>query len=90
MPKYLEAARRNRLEGYVEMFVEYRADGSVGDIQVTKKLGAGLDEEAVRAARQVIFLPAVKDGAFVTSRSETKIGFDLPGGKRLDAPSTKD
>lgn len=86
-PTYLEMARKSRMEGYVEMSVEYRADGSVGDVKVTKELGAGLDEEAVRAARQAVFLPAIKNGAFATSWVEAKVGFDLAGGKKLEPPS---
>ena len=50
------------------MRVEFLADGTVGKVQVLNQLGAGLDENAVAAARKAVFLPAVKDGKFISFR----------------------
>jgi hypothetical protein len=55
--------------------VEYLANAAVGDVQIIKKVGHGLDENAVLAKRRDVFLPAVKDGIFVTDRVEMKITF---------------
>jgi TonB family protein len=72
-PAYSEWARRQGIEGTVELSVEFKADGSVGGVQVLKGLGGGLNDEAVRAAHHTIFLPAVKDGAFADySKSVTQ------------------
>ena len=53
-------------KGAIELSIEYRADGSIGEIKILKGLDKEMDSYAVQAARQNIFLPAIKDGAFVT------------------------
>jgi TonB family protein len=72
---YSYAAEKNRVTGTVYLSVEYGADGLVGEVQVTKGLGFGLDQNAVQALRQFVFLPAVKDGAFVAERKDLKVTF---------------
>lgn len=52
--------------GTVNLSVEYRADGSVGEVQLLSGLGPEVDKRCIRQARNVIFLPAVRDGRFVT------------------------
>lgn len=59
-------ARAKGLKGTIELSIEYRADGSIGDVKIVKGLDKEMDGYAVQAARQNIFLPAIKDGAFVT------------------------
>lgn len=59
-------ARIKGLKGSIELSIEYRADGSIGDVKLLKGLDKDMDGYAVRAARESIFIPAVKDGAFVT------------------------
>lgn len=62
--------RKNIITGTVVLSVEYRADLSVGDIQLIKGLNPELDENVILATRQSVFLPAIKNGAFVTHREE--------------------
>lgn len=52
--------------GSIELSIEYRADGSIGEVILLKGLDKELDKYVVQAARQNIFIPAIKDGAFVT------------------------
>ena len=52
--------------GTVRLSVEYRADGSVGDVKLLNGLGSEIDKRCIREARNVIFLPAVTDRKFVT------------------------
>ncbi len=59
-------ARAKGLKGSIELSIEYRADGSIGDVKILKGLDKEMDGYAVHAARQNIFLPAIKEGAFVT------------------------
>jgi hypothetical protein len=56
------------LNGSVVLSVEFLADGTVGDIQVVTGFGSFIDKHVVQATRRDVFLPAVKDGAFVTYR----------------------
>jgi TonB family protein len=72
-PTYPYIARKDKLSGKVELLIEYRSDGLVGDVQIIKGLGWGLDESVIRAARQNVFLPAIKDGTFVTHQSNARI-----------------
>jgi len=50
----------------VKLSVEYRADGSVGEIKVLSGPETQFAQRCIQAARNVIFLPAVKDRQFVT------------------------
>ena len=68
-------ARALRLSGTIELSSEYRADRSIGDVKIVKGLDKEIDDYAVRATRQNIFLPAVKDGAFVTSWESGSLTF---------------
>lgn len=52
--------------GKVELSVEVRADGSVGEIRVVKGLRSDMDQSCIQSQRQNIYLPAVRDRAFVT------------------------
>lgn len=56
----------SKRNGTVRLSVEHRADGSVGEIKVLSGLGTQVDQRCIQAARNVIFLPAVKDRQFVT------------------------
>ncbi|CAN5406785.1 hypothetical protein BH20ACI2_BH20ACI2_27280 [soil metagenome] len=52
--------------GKVELSVEVRADGSVGVVKVMKSLRNDMDQLCVQSQRESIYLPAIKDWAFVT------------------------
>jgi len=67
--------RENNIKGTLVLSVEYRADSSVGDIQVMKELRPEIDENVILATRQSVFLPAIKNGAFVTQRRNFEIKF---------------
>jgi TonB family protein len=63
-PRYTHSALVRKLEGDVELEVVVLADGTVGDLRVSKSLDKlyGLDDEAVGAARQWVFSPALEAG----------------------------
>ncbi len=61
-PGYSEAAVKAGLEGGVVLAVVVGTDGKPRSLWVVLPLGEGLDENAVAAARQLIFTPATKDG----------------------------
>jgi len=76
-PGYSEEARKKRIGGVVNLRVEFRADGTVGDVSITRGLGYGLDEKATESAQQILFLPAIKDGVFVTIRTPIQVDFNV-------------
>jgi protein TonB len=57
-PAYSDEARKAKLQGLVTMRVLVGADGRVREVQVTRGIGLGLDENAVHAVRGWQFLPA--------------------------------
>lgn len=61
-PRYTEAARANKIRGTVTMRVWVGADGDVKQVKVVRGLPDGLTEQAIEAARQAKFKPAMKDG----------------------------
>jgi TonB family protein len=61
-PLYSDEARKAKMQGQVTMRVRVGLDGRARDIQVTRGIGLGLDENAVRAVRGWQFIPA-KDAA---------------------------
>ena len=61
-PVYTQEARNLRIEGEVLLEVVLEASGKLRVLRVVHGLGHGLDENAVKAAEQIHFKPAVKDG----------------------------
>jgi protein TonB len=57
-PVYSDEARKAKMQGVVTMRVLVGADGHVRDVQMTRRIGMGLDENAVRAVRGWQFIPA--------------------------------
>lgn len=74
---YTDAARRSGVTGDVVLEIVVRHDGSVGDVRVLRRLGAGLDERAVQAVRQWRFAPATRQGAPVDVVVEVAVEFRL-------------
>jgi TonB family protein len=74
---YSEDARRRGVEGDVLLEIIVRRDGSVGDVKILRRLGAGLDERAVQAVRQWRFAPAKRLGTPVDVIVEVAVEFKL-------------
>ena len=66
-PAYTSDAMRQRIEGEVWLDCVVFANGNVGECKVTRSLDArfGLDEEAVKAARNWRFRPGTRQGVAV-------------------------
>src|SRR5579883_2780857 len=76
-PAYTDEARRLRVEGEVLLEVVLEASGRVHVVRVVRGLGHGLDESAVRAAEQISFKPALRDGQPSDSTAVLHIIFQL-------------
>jgi TonB family protein len=61
-PVYTDEARELKLEGEVLLEVNFGADGKCEVLRLLKGLGHGLDEAAQRAAEQIRFTPATRNG----------------------------
>jgi TonB family protein len=76
-PSYTEEARKLRIEGEVLLEVKFEASGSIQVMRVIRGLGHGLDESAIKAAQQIRFNPAQKDGQPVDFTGVLHITFQL-------------
>jgi TonB family protein len=77
LPVYTQEARRLRLEGEVLVRVMFAASGDLRVQQVVQGLGHGLDEAALRAAQQIRFRPARRNGEPYDSVALVHIVFEL-------------
>jgi TonB family protein len=77
-PHYTELARKARLQGYVLLELTIDESGNVAEARVVKSLPFGLDQEAVEAARQWKFTPALRDGHPVQVFLDVPVRFALP------------
>jgi TonB family protein len=76
-PRYTEEAEALGIQGTVVLEVEFTASNEVRVLRIIRKLGHGLDEAAVRAAEQIRFKPARRQGVAVDSRVTVQIDFHL-------------
>jgi TonB family protein len=76
-PAYTQEARSLRIEGEVLLEVVLEASGSLHVVRVVHGLGHGLDDNAVKAAEQIHFKPAMKDGEPTDSTVVLHIIFQL-------------
>jgi TonB family protein len=76
-PAYTADARALHLEGDVVLEVLFAASGEARVTRIVRGLGHGLDESAARAAAQIKFRPAKRDGELVDSASLIHVVFQL-------------
>jgi TonB family protein len=76
-PQYTEEARRNSVTGTVVLRAVFTSKGYVSNIKAVKGLPDGLTEKAIVAARNVRFIPAVKDGRYVNQYIQIEYNFNL-------------
>ncbi len=76
-PVYTQEARNLRIEGEVLLEVVLEASGKLRVVRVVRGLGHGLDDNAVKAAEQIHFKPAVKDGQPTDSTVVVHIIFQM-------------
>jgi len=76
--RYPKEALEKKIEGSVH--IHYRVDGlgKVIEVNVTKSLGYGCDEEAIRVVKLLKYDKAKNRGLRVTAGMRTKINFKLP------------
>lgn len=76
-PTYTDAARASQTMGTVVLRCVFSASGEVINIRVVSGLPDGLTERAIGAARQIKFIPPVKDGRFVSMWIQLEYNFNL-------------
>jgi TonB family protein len=77
-PEYPQTAAHADAEGTVDVAVDVGADGEVGEVQIVRWAGFGLDETTVATVRQLHFFPAMKNGAPMPMRVLLRYNFRKP------------
>ena len=77
-PNYPDTAARAEAEATVDVVVDVGADGEVGEVQVVRWAGFGLDESTVATVRQLHFFPAMKNGTPIPMRVLLRYNFRKP------------
>lgn len=76
-PSYTENARQHSVTGTVVLRAILTSSGAVTGIRAIKGLPDGLTEKAIGSARQIKFIPAVKDDHFVSMYIQLEYSFNL-------------
>lgn len=76
-PVYTSEAKQLKVQGDVILRVTFKASGQVVVQGIVQGLGHGLDDEARRAAQQIRFRPATRNGQAVDKTTNVTITFQL-------------
>jgi TonB family protein len=74
---YTDAARQANISGKVRLVVLLGANGRIEYVFILNRIGHGLDEAAVAAAKAIKFVPKMKDGKPVTAAVTIEYGFSI-------------
>ena len=77
-PEYPQSAAQADAEATVDVVVDVDANGEVGNVEVVRWAGFGLDEATVATVRQLHFFPAMRNGAAVPLRVLLRYNFRKP------------
>ncbi len=75
--RYTEAARQAGVQGTILLRVVFLRNGTIGNIEVVRGLPDGMNEEAIKATKELIFLPARKNGKIVSVSMALEFSFNL-------------
>jgi len=77
-PEYPQTAARADAEATVDVAVDVGADGEVGEVQIVRWAGFGLDETTVATVQQLHFFPAMRNGTPIPMRVLLRYNFRKP------------
>lgn len=75
---YPDMAIKTRTEGKVYVLAFINENGDVDDVKVVKGIGAGCDEETIKAVKKTKFTPGVDKGVNVKTKLALAIQFKIP------------
>ncbi|MCK9200938.1 MAG: TonB family protein [Gallionella sp.] len=79
-PPYPKAALNREMEGKVILLVEILADGTCGEVSVSRSSGyAILDRAAIKGVKKWLFNPARRAGKPVATQKEIPVNFRIEG-----------
>jgi TonB family protein len=74
---YPEQARINKIEGFVYLVYTVTNTGEIEEVEVSKGIGYGCDEEAIRVIRLLKYEPAHNRGIRMKVQMKTKLHFSF-------------
>ena len=74
---YTDEARQNQTQGIVTLRVTFVANGTIGSISPVSGLPNGLTEQSIGAAREIKFVPQIKNGQPQTVTRIVQYSFTL-------------
>jgi len=77
-PEYPETAAKAEAEATVDVAVDVGANGEIGEVQIVRWAGFGLDESTAATVRQLHFFPAMKNGTPIPMRVLLRYNFRKP------------
>jgi TonB family protein len=86
-PAYTEQADLAGIAATVELEAVFGEDGKVGQVEVVRWAGFGLDESAIATVRQLRFKSARRDGKNVTIRGLVRYNFRRPRTQAVVPPT---
>jgi TonB family protein len=75
--QYTDVAREQNVQGTVILQVTFSKDGSIGEITVIQGLGYGPAEQAIAAARQIVFQPKQVNNTPVSVTKTVEYNFNI-------------
>lgn len=75
--RYTDEARKHLVQGTSTLKVTLLANGSIGEITVVRALADGLTDEAIAAARKIVFLPKRVNGYPVSVMKTIEYNFNI-------------
>jgi len=76
-PGYTELARKNETTGRVRVRVIFSASGGIGSVTVVEGLPDGLTEQAVAAAKKIVFIPANRNKINYSATAIVEYSFSI-------------
>jgi hypothetical protein len=76
-PNYTDFAKIYEMTGIIRLKVTFQANGEIGRIIPAVTLPFGLTEQAIEAAKQIKFEPAIVDGKLVTQVKTVEYSFSM-------------
>ena len=76
-PEYTDHALSRKIQGTVLLEIIILRDGTVGPVRVVQSLDPGLDQKAIEAVRQFLFIPGKMKGEPVDVLAEIAVDFSL-------------
>lgn len=74
---YTDMARQAHIQGSVTLRVTFMANGAVGSVQPVSGLPYGLTEQAIFAARKIVFLPMKRNGKTINTALLVQYAFNI-------------